>query len=463
MQVLLNPIILSLLFAIFIVVILIFIGNIVKGNLKPNLLNLEKGFTFAFFTLILVGNAQSYIGNLSIQYIASYADNRNANLYVTVQFVIYGLMLVSIRSRTNYFVKAILSLVRAPFLLGLLLLTILSSFWSQTPLETFKASLVLMGLVIYSSIIAVRCDFQELTRHLRQFGVWIAVLSISIQVLLPSIVKNTKGWQGIAGHPNVLGYVMALTAIFWGIDALNRPKDRQWLSIGIAGISAIVMLLTNSSGTLITFIVIVCLLAIFRLLTRLDLRLAWASIPLLSVVGIPSILLMLRYKGILFDLIGRDENLTGRGEFWPAIIAAIEQQLVLGYGYNGFWQSWRGVENPAAHIRTINIIPTHSHNGFLELALALGLVGVALFALSVIKNAIYILVLLNSGRKSAAEISIILLVFIIYSNLSEPGLWDVSYHVTLYTILSVRLGLEMKDINFSNKNTHHQFSCNSIG
>ncbi len=463
MKVLLNPIILSLLLAIFIAVASICTHTIFKGKVKLNLLNLETAFTFTFFTLILIGDAQSYIGNLSLQYLASHADNRNAQLYIILQFVVYGLMIFLARSRVKYLFKAVLLLMRDPFLFGLLILTVVSSFWSQTPLETFKASLVLFGLVIYSSIIAVRCNFQELSKYLCQFGAWIAGSSIALQMLLPSLLKNDKGgWQGIAGHPNTLGYVMALAAIFWGINALDRPHDRRWLSIVITGAATLVMFMTNSSGTLVTFIIIVCLLSIFRILSRLDLRLAWVAIPLLLVVGIPSILLMLRYKEILFALIGKDENLTGRGEFWPAIVTAIEQHPAFGYGYNGFWQSWRGVENPAAHIRTINIIPTHSHNGFLELALALGLVGVTLFVLSFIKNAVYLLMLLNSGKKLEAETSVILLAFIIYSNLSEPGLWDVGYHITLYTLVSVRLGLEVKNIKFTSKN-HQQLAYNSIG
>jgi exopolysaccharide production protein ExoQ len=456
MNILLNPIILSLSLAVITVATLIFVLVITKGRLKLkiNLLNVERGFAFTFFTLILVGDAQSYIGNFSLQYLGSYSENQNVLLYTTVQLVAYGLMIFLARSRINYLIKALLFLMRDPFLYGLILLTFISSFWSQTPLETFKAGLVLTGLTIYSSVIAVRCNFQELSKYFRQFGAWITGTSVAVHLLLPSLLKNDKGsWQGIVGHPNVLGYVMALTAILWVINALDRPKTQRWSSLVIAGISIIVMLLANCSGAILTFLVIAFLLAIFRILSQIDLRMVWPSIPLLLLIGIPSGLLMIRYRRIIFALIGKDENLTGRGEFWPAIINAIEQRLAFGYGYDGFWQSWRGVENPAAQIRTINFVPTHSHNGFLDLALALGLVGVALFALSFIRNVICTLVLMNSGKRTAAEISTILLTYVIYANISEPGLWEVGQHVTIYTILSVRLGLEVRDLNFS-ENIH---------
>ncbi len=451
MKVLLNPIIISLLLAIIAVVSLILIYLITQEKLKPNLLNLEEGFTFVVMTLLLVGDSQSYVGNLSLQYLSDRSENRNAPAYVFIQFMAYIIAIFVTRSRVHYFIKAIIFLVRDPFLVGLLVLTVLSSFWSQTPLDTFKASLVLLVLVLYSSIIAVRCNFQELTKYLRYFGAWVAISSALLQILLPSLLKNDKGgWQGIAGHPNTLGYVMALTTILWGLNAIDLPKKR-WRSISMAMLAFTVMVLTNSSGTLITFVVLVCLSLLFRMLKHLDFRQIFTAVPFFFAIGIPSSLLLIINKSKILGIFGKDENLTGRGDFWPAILAAIQQRISVGYGYHGFWQSWRSTENPAAHIRTINFVPTHSHNGFLELALALGLAGVGLFAFSLIRNIACTLAVMYDGKTKEAEISLLFIAFVIYSNLSEPGLWDVGYHVILYTILSTRLGIEVAKINLSSK------------
>jgi exopolysaccharide production protein ExoQ len=443
-----DPIVLGLLCLLLIVVALIVICIIAQGRIKIGLLSIERGFAFTFFTLTIGGDAQSYVGNFSVQYLGSYAENRNAHLYAIVQFVVYAIVLFLSRSRVGRAIDSILWLLRDPFLASLMLLTVLSAFWSGTPVETFKSGLLLIALIIYSSTIATCCNLRELVRYLRLFGLWTASASILLNLLIPSVLKNEKGsWQGIAGHPNILGYVMALSTVLWIIDALDRPRNQRWRSMVIASVSLVVMLLTNSGGALVTFIAMAALTALLRILRRLDLRLVWVSMPLLLTVSIPSVLAIVGYRGTLLASLGKDENLTGRGEFWPAIIAAIEQRWAFGYGFNGFWQIWRGVDNPAAHIRTSNFVPTHSHNGFLELALALGLVGVVLLFLSFIRNIIYIGILLHAGRRFAAEISMILLAHIILSNLSETGLWDLGYQVTLYTILSVRLGIEVQQIN----------------
>ena len=451
MKILLNPILLSLLLALVMIICSIFIYAIGRRRIESNLLNLEQSFTFVFLTLLLVGDDRSYVGNLSVQYLGTHAENRNASLYIILQLVTYLLVIFLLRSRSHYLVKAIVFLCRDPFLLGLLILGVLSSFWSETPLDTFKSSLVLVGLAIYASIIAVRCNLQELTKYLREFGLWVTVSSALVQIFLPSVSGNTKdSWQGITGHPNVLGAVMALSTVLWWLNAIDRPKQR-WGSMMLATGSLIVMMLTNSSGSKVIFFALISLSTLFRVLKHLQFRQAATALLFFLVFGIPLSLAILNNTDAIFGILGKDKNLTGRGEFWPDIIAAIDRRLFLGYGYQGFWQSWRGAENPAAHIRTPYFIPTHSHNGFFELALALGLVGIFLFSLSFLKNTIHVFLMMYFDRLPEAEISLLLLTYIISSNLSESGLWATGYHPFIYILLSVRHGMEFKKEHVLNK------------
>jgi exopolysaccharide production protein ExoQ len=456
MKVLLNPVIICLLLAFLIVCALIFFQTIGKGKVEANLLNLEKNFTFILFAAMLM-NDRAFIGNLSLQYLGSHVVNKNASLYIIIQLIAYALVLFLLRSRIHYLFKAIIFLFRDPFLVGLLVLSILSSFWSETPFDTFKASLVLLGLAIYASIVAVRCSFQELTKYFREFGAWVAISSAGVQILLPSFSENGKdAWQGITGHPNVLGPLMALNTVLWCLNAVDRPKQRG-ASISLAIISSIVMMLTNSSGSKVIFVALISLSILFRTLKHLPFRQASAAFLVVLTCAIPISLLILDKMNAIFGMLGRDQNLTGRGEFWPAIIDAIDRRLFFGYGFEGFWQSWRGAENPAIHIRAHSFIPTHSHNGFFELALALGLVGIILFALSFFRNIIHIYWLMYSNKPYAAEISLLISSYIIFSNLTEAGLWSIGYHSFIYILLSVRNSIEVTKDGYSNTNSQQLF------
>ena len=453
MKVLLNPIIISLLFIVLILAAVIFIYWLSKRKNESNLLILEKSFTFGFFVLLLIGNERPYVGNLTLEYLGSHYVNSNIAQYVVLQLVIYSLVAFLLRSRIHYFFKAIIFLLKDPFLASLIVLTVLSAFWSETLFDTFKGSLVFLGLIIYASIIAVRCSFQELTKYSREFGTFIAISTIFVHFLLPALENNPKGtWQGITGHPNTLSYLMALSVVLWCLNAVDRPKER-WRSIGQAILATIVMIFAGSSGSIALLIVLVSLSIFFRILRSGRFHQAFLSSIVLLTVSIPATIVLIGNKSAIFKLFGRDENLTGRGDFWPEVIASIKQRLLFGYGYHGFWQSWRGMDNPAAQIRTYSdFIPTHSHNGFLELGLQLGLVGIVLFILSLFRSTICIFWLMYSGRADIAEIALLILAYHICANLSEVGLWELGYQTVLYILVSVRLGVEISIESFARKN-----------
>jgi O-antigen ligase len=80
---------------------------------------------------------------------------------------------------------------------------------------------------------------------------------------------------------------------------------------------------------------------------------------------------------LLAKLLDRDLTLTGRTDIWLLTWYVIQAQFWTGYGYSAFWSNPYG---PATLIwDPLNWRVPNSHNGILELWLALGFVGVLLF------------------------------------------------------------------------------------
>jgi O-antigen ligase len=96
--------------------------------------------------------------------------------------------------------------------------------------------------------------------------------------------------------------------------------------------------------------------------------------PVLAVVFASSgILLYPRIAPIL----GRDATLSGRTAIWHQVLDCIALRPWLGYGYGAFW---RGMRGPSLQISAaVHFMVVHAHNGFLEIALELGVAGLALF------------------------------------------------------------------------------------
>lgn len=76
------------------------------------------------------------------------------------------------------------------------------------------------------------------------------------------------------------------------------------------------------------------------------------------------------------NMAGREEDLTGRADVWRQIIPIVMRQPILGYGFAGFWTT-----NAREQLDI-----SGSHNGYLDLILELGLIGLLLYTFFMVSN-----------------------------------------------------------------------------
>jgi O-antigen ligase len=86
----------------------------------------------------------------------------------------------------------------------------------------------------------------------------------------------------------------------------------------------------------------------------------------------------------LMESMGRDASMSGRTDIWPAALRAVSDPII-GAGFEGFWLS------PNVHIfqkelldkgyfPSLVAVLNEAHNGYIEIYLNLGLIGVGLLA-----------------------------------------------------------------------------------
>jgi exopolysaccharide production protein ExoQ len=128
------------------------------------------------------------------------------------------------------------------------------------------------------------------------------------------------------------------------------------------------------------------------------------------------------------------------------MLDALEKQPILGYGVQGFWQPWRGEENPAGHIIAARgFIPPNGHNGFLDLALEVGYTGLALFLLSITFNFARAVTFWRQSKSVASVFPLIIILYVIMSNISETQLFITNYIWFSYVCVAVRLNMKSSD------------------
>lgn len=358
--------------------------------------------------------------------------------------VIYGLFFILFRGKIKRVLSNFILLFQQPWLGTYLGVLTFSIFWSKNPIVSLKAMVGLLFFSIFAVHLARRYNWQELARLLRWNTVFIAFYSIFTAFFVPSIGICRKGWCGGFGHPIDLGSIMALGISLWLLNAFSRPRYRLRSLICII-VCFIVMQSTNSAGALVVFMTLIILLFFTTLLKRLNFTQAFCFfILLLSLFGSASIWLLGNFDKFLF-FFNKDITISGRIPLWNLLLqTSIPERLWSGYGYNAFWQRWMGSESPANNV-VITIIGNgrdwvaHAHNGFLDIILNVGLIGLLIFTGLFLSNVVGTIRLIISNKRSDSFLPLLILTFTFVTNLFNSPIIIPSFNWFLFVIVTIRL------------------------
>jgi O-antigen ligase len=263
----------------------------------------------------------------------------------------------------------------------LLLLACCSVTWSPVPAMTLRRSVALVATTGVGLYLATRYTIGEQVRLLAKALLLAAVVSLAVIVLWPERgVYGSEGgfrgiwYRGLYENKNVLGRLMALGAVS-AVCAFFESERRLFWSCGFL-LCLGMLALTRSGTSIVVFAVTLGSLPVLMLL-RWNYRLALLLIGSAMAPGGLVIAWLWTNAETAFSLLGKDTTFTGRVDIWMAVMDMIWKRPWLGYGFGGFWRGWEG---PSAYVSQIAgwEVP-HSHNGFLDLWLALGVWGLALF------------------------------------------------------------------------------------
>lgn len=316
--------------------------------------------------------------------------------------------------------------------------TVLSTVWSLAPKFTFLKS-VANSLVLVSAVLPVLVA-RDPAKLIRPFF-WLCALLVLLNFYsVLSRPAGPIGHEGIYEHKNIMGGVAAICLIFgaYGIWAGHRIEK---LLGALMVVICLFLLVKSQSKTAIGFTFLSPMIALFLyaamrwlrtsplLAITIMIAAAFAIFPLFSLVS------GMDLEDVIV-LIFRDNSFTGRVFIWDFTIEKALERPWLGYGFQGFWNI--GAESPRFDSKyqfIANLL--QSHNGYLQIWLELGLVGVVLF------TGLFVSIMHNVSRLVAfnpafAIFSLTNMVFIIAVNLMETD-WFLG--ATPATVLFLMIGL----------------------
>jgi len=251
-------------------------------------------------------------------------------------------------------------------------------------------------------------------------------------------------WQGIYPHKNLLGTNMSLAFVVFSLLSLNQRRA-VWGYRLAATLSLLLVFLSQSATSLMLCVfATVCLLVrvLFSMHSKALLAaMAVVLVVVLMTVGFPSDL------GSVASVLDRDPTLTGRTELWATVWLMIMDHPYFGYGYGAFW---RGFDGPSAEIwNGSRFHPFYSHNGFLDVWLDLGILGLSLVLVSLLITFRTAFQLWRKAPSLEGSWPFLLLVYLLISNLTEGSLLRINF---LPWILYVSVAIQLSSTTVHNWN-----------
>jgi exopolysaccharide production protein ExoQ len=277
-------------------------------------------------------------------------------------------------------------------LTAFLLFALVSVLWSDFPFPSFKKWFRDLG--DYSLILVILSDrhpFEAVRTVLRRLGYLLIPLSVLLIKYFPVMAKDYDPWTGgqtftgASTSKNMLGIICLVSGIYFFWDTVVRwPEHKNKRQKRIIVVNAVLfgmvvwLLKLCDSATSRACLIIACLVILAAHSKVIQRR------PRILSTAIPVIFLIFSLLFFGFGLneafagaVGRT-SLSGRPQIWHMVLS-FHTNPVVGTGYESFWLGSRLQRIWAGGMGQIN----EAHNGYLEVYLNLGYVGLFLLFLFV--------------------------------------------------------------------------------
>ncbi len=284
--------------------------------------------------------------------------------------------------------KALRLLIKSWPLTVISLLSILSTIWSIEPSSTLRRSLSLVGGTGFAFYLATRYTLPQFVRLLGICMGIVCLLTFFGVFVTPEMGihhdKHFPAWRGYFGHKNQLGNTMDCALLIGLMLIVSKYATRVGWAVVIMSLILVAGSLSRSAWVLAGFTIVS---AAFMSLARRDRPLA-TVLFVFAVMGVAAFILFgdpaKTYDAYMVDL-GKDPTLSGRTVIWMHILDLMRGfRFWIGYGYDSFWTSAKGALSMNWGLG--DFVPSHAHNGWLQVFIHFGIVGVILLVIGFVNG-----------------------------------------------------------------------------
>jgi exopolysaccharide production protein ExoQ len=268
---------------------------------------------------------------------------------------------------------------------GFLLVSVL---WANSPLSSFKRWFKEFGNIVVLLVILTEVNPQQAFRAVFVRCAYVLIpLSIIFVRYFPELGRRytrAGGMEvtGVTFQKNTLGIMIVVFGLVLIWDWFERMRSEgnriAWMDrlmpVGLLGMGAYLLHLCNSQTSITALILGGFILTAAKLPLLRDRIGALGLYSLLAFVSFFIFDWLFGIKEEVLEGMGRDSTLTGRTDVWRELLAVGTDPL-LGTGFMSFW------DDLSFRSKLPEWVAFSAHNGYLEVYLAGGFVGLFFLAL----------------------------------------------------------------------------------
>jgi O-antigen ligase len=324
--------------------------------------------------------------------------------------------------------------------------------WSTYELASLYEFSLMLFATLAASYFVIRFPFKSNLKIVYWFGVITAILSVILLLTnhdysrLENAVFN-GAWRGIFWHRNHMGSLMAFfSALFMYEIVMNWRNWKKVIFNFVLFMTASVLAFGSWSATgIIIYFILNSQLVLALLWLRFRDKLTRKHYLILLGVFLAALLVLIFNLDHIFQVLRRSSTLTGRTPIWEDMLVNLwPQKPLFGYGFGAIWnQEYYRVLIQTRHSWGNQVF--FADNGFLDLLLNTGAIGLGLFLVFFIRTGIQAFKLFIRQHDLNSIFPVLVIVYVFWANISYSFLSEVDQFVWMLLILSAFLTIRLSD------------------
>lgn len=331
------------------------------------------------------------------------------------------------------------------------LFAVLSLVWSDDLFLTVRRAGSLGLTTAFAFWLAFRFTSVQIMRLLLILAVTVVLANFAFIQFNPSlgihqvydlVASNHAGrWRGLFGHKNDFARLIAfaVTILVLGLFYGAGNGYKRLLILPIIVLAVFMIYKAGSSQALLLVTVVPGVMIIFMIMRSMSPSARSLAIVFSIPFAITTVLSVQYILEYVLGLLGRDLTFTGRTVIWEGVMIALRGHEFLGGGYGAGWDM---IQPRLTALTGFEV--GHAHNGFFDLAVDIGIVGLVLTMIPMLWVGVYAFRNLMKGIRP--EISAIALAIVAFSVVGNfPGSF-LLLHNSIYWVLLVVTFSKLRDL-----------------